>query len=207
MRTYLQAVAFLKAARLHQKLRQSDLEAKAGLGQGYISILERGANVASSETLLRWCNALGVNPFAEDEQQIRADERDKIAFYIVAELVCCDIHARLEAEAAKGHWDGVTHQWVMPQSWRDLKKSPDYHPICHYGGWAASLAYHGPQLDGRYDGWRRGILFEPENPKGKAECKPTYYCPTAGEYESPCHGGFDVCCSNPELHTPSSETP
>ncbi|MGW1468483.1 hypothetical protein ACWCPT_29575 [Streptomyces sp. NPDC002308] len=34
-------------------------------------------------------------------------------------------------------------------------------------------------------------------------CKPgatTYYCPTAGEVESDCHGGFDVCCAHPELH-------
>lgn len=163
MRTYLQAVAFLTAARRHQKLRQSDLEAKAGLGQGYISILERGVNVASAETLLRWCNALEVNPFAEDDQAIRADERDKIAFYIVAELVCCDIHIKLEQAAHRDHINGdQVHE--QGSQWMAVRKSADYHNICHYGGWAASLAYHGPQLDGRYDGWRRGILFEPENP-------------------------------------------
>lgn len=27
-----------------------------------------------------------------------------------------------------------------------------------------------------------------------------YFCPTSGEVESPCHGGFDVCCDKPELH-------
>jgi hypothetical protein len=35
-------------------------------------------------------------------------------------------------------------------------------------------------------------------------CKPdatTYYCPTSGEMESDCHGGFDVCCDRPDLHT------
>ncbi|WP_037805184.1 hypothetical protein, partial [Streptomyces sp. NRRL F-5135] len=34
-------------------------------------------------------------------------------------------------------------------------------------------------------------------------CKPgasLYYCPTAGEVESDCHGGFDVCCGRPDLH-------
>lgn len=38
-------------------------------------------------------------------------------------------------------------------------------------------------------------------------CKPnatTYYCPTVGETESDCHGGFDVCCARPELHQPIS---
>lgn len=29
-----------------------------------------------------------------------------------------------------------------------------------------------------------------------------YYCPAAGEIESATHGGFDVCCSAPELHQP-----
>ncbi|MFJ3699548.1 hypothetical protein ACIPW9_36400 [Streptomyces sp. NPDC090052] len=36
-------------------------------------------------------------------------------------------------------------------------------------------------------------------------CKPgatTYYCPTVGEIESDCHGGFDVCCARPDLHQP-----
>jgi hypothetical protein len=36
-------------------------------------------------------------------------------------------------------------------------------------------------------------------------CKPgasLYYCPTAGETESDCHGGFDVCCDRPDLHQP-----
>ena len=35
---------------------------------------------------------------------------------------------------------------------------------------------------------------------GSAPCRPVYFCPTAGEYESPCHGGFDTCCVSPELH-------
>ncbi|MEU0098210.1 hypothetical protein [Streptomyces sp. NPDC006267] len=34
-------------------------------------------------------------------------------------------------------------------------------------------------------------------------CKPgatVYYCPTAGDTESDCHGGFDTCCSATDLH-------
>lgn len=27
-----------------------------------------------------------------------------------------------------------------------------------------------------------------------------YYCPTANDTESDCHGGFDVCCARPDLH-------
>jgi hypothetical protein len=36
-------------------------------------------------------------------------------------------------------------------------------------------------------------------------CKPgatVYFCPAAGETESDCHGGFDICCGHPELHQP-----
>ena len=91
---------------------------------------------------------------------IRADERDKVAYHITAELVCCDIHARMEAEAAKGHWDEVKHTYVMPKSWYDLKKSSDYHSMCRYGGWAASLAYHGPELDNRAFGWFKPWLID-----------------------------------------------
>lgn len=34
-------------------------------------------------------------------------------------------------------------------------------------------------------------------------CKPdttVYYCPTADDTESDCHGGFDVCCAATDLH-------
>lgn len=34
-------------------------------------------------------------------------------------------------------------------------------------------------------------------------CKPgatVYYCPTANDTEADCHGGFDVCCAQPDLH-------
>lgn len=94
-----------------------------------------------------------------DEAEVRADERDKIAYYIIAELVCCEIFQRMEAEAAKGHWDDEKHLFVMPDSWLELRNSHDYHPICFYGGWAASLAKHGPRVDQRHEGW----LWPPES--------------------------------------------
>lgn len=39
-------------------------------------------------------------------------------------------------------------------------------------------------------------------------CKPDarlYFCPTAGEVESDCHGGFDVCCGRADLHLPIAD--
>lgn len=33
-------------------------------------------------------------------------------------------------------------------------------------------------------------------------CEDTYFCPVSGAAECPRHGGFDVCCSYPELHIP-----
>ncbi|WP_371634455.1 hypothetical protein OG693_39385 (plasmid) [Streptomyces sp. NBC_01259] len=46
---------------------------------------------------------------------------------------------------------------------------------------------------------------QPPAETGPHVCKPgatVYYCPTVGETESDCHGGFDVCCESPELHQP-----
>ncbi|CAM5265336.1 hypothetical protein [Streptomyces fumanus] len=39
-------------------------------------------------------------------------------------------------------------------------------------------------------------------------CKPganSYYCPTSGQTESDCHGGFTTCCDRPDLHQPTAE--
>lgn len=124
----------------------------------------------------------------------RADERDLIAYHITAELVCCDIHRRLEAEAAKATFDEKTGQYTMPQSWKDLRYGPDYHPMCHFGGWAASLAKEGPKGDPR----RRKEPCVANG--GQRPCEPVYWCQVSGEYELPCHGGFDTCCSRPDLH-------
>lgn len=113
---------------------------------------------------------------------VRADERDKIAHYIRAELVCCDIFERMEALG-----EGAEEYQV-------LSTKGDYHGICHYGGWAAQLAAEGPKVDGRTPTYR--CLQN----GGVDRCKPLYFCPIAGEMESPCHGGFDTCCASPEYH-------
>lgn len=39
-----------------------------------------------------------------------------------------------------------------------------------------------------------------------ADCR-LYFCPTSGDVECPHHGGFDVCCSRPDLHQPIDHTP
>lgn len=105
---------------------------------------------------------------------LRKDEDQRIAQRIEAELVCCDITQRMEAEAAKGRWDDENHQYLMPQSWHDLRRSHDYHPICFYGGWAANIA-------------RDGI--------GRR-----YWCSSGGEFELNEGGGFQTCCDNPDGH-------
>lgn len=129
------------------------------------SHIERGVAVEECTKATRYMTQAGVilarlAPTISSEMfpLVRADERDKVAYHIVAELVCCDIHARLEAEAAKGTWSDRDHEYKMPESWYELKKSHDYHPMCHYGGWAASLALEGPKLDKRHEGWSEGLL-------------------------------------------------
>lgn len=109
-----------------------------------------------------------------DEAAIRADERARIAYRIRAELVCCDITERMDAEAAKGRWDDENHAYLLPNSWYELKKSHDYHTMCYFAGWAANIALAGT---GR-----------------------RYWCSVAGEVELNEGGGFQTCCDNPEGH-------
>ncbi len=108
-----------------------------------------------------------------DEAAIRADERARVAYRIIAELVCCDITQRMDAEAAKGRWDDENGTYLMPKSWYDLKKSNDFHEICYFGGWAANIA-------------RAGVR--------------RYWCSQGGEFELNEGGGFLTCCDNPEGH-------
>jgi hypothetical protein len=104
----------------------------------------------------------------------RKDEDQRMAMRIRAELVCCDITERMDAEAPKGRWDDENHVYLMPQSWSDLRKSHDFHPICYFGGWAANIAAAGA---GR-----------------------RYWCSSGGEMELNEGGGFQTCCDNPEGH-------
>lgn len=68
----------------------------------------------------------------------RVKELRYAAEQIRSELVCCDIHQRVEnayteARAATGgHEEGIAAQ-------RAIMRSPDYHAICHYGEWSARI--------------------------------------------------------------------
>lgn len=113
---------------------------------------------------------------------VREDERSRVAYRIRAELVCCDIFEKLQALIPDNYDPSdLAQMTAINAAMREAKKSSDYHEICYYGGWAASIA-------------------ENECPGGSKHCLPMYFCPTAGEYESPCHGGFDTCCDRPDLH-------
>lgn len=59
----------------------------------------------------------------------RVKELRNAAEQIRRELVCCDIHERMEAI------DTSTNA----EEFRALKRSPDYHAICHYGEWSARI--------------------------------------------------------------------
>ena len=126
-----------------------------------------------------------------DEAAIRADERDKIAYHITAELVCCDIYERLERAYLAMVPD--KRERITPRDLAD-RLGMHFHHLCYYGAWAASLAKEGPKGDPR--GREKPCVVN----GGQRPCEPIYWCPTTGEYESPCHGGFDVCCRRPEMH-------
>lgn len=83
-----------------------------------------------------------------DEAAIRADERDKIAHYILAELVCCDIFERMEAAGQADDLAKISANDPNGQ-WHQLRWGPEYHAMCRYAGWAASLAKEGPKHDTR----------------------------------------------------------
>lgn len=68
----------------------------------------------------------------------RVKELRYAAEQIRSELVCCDIHKRIEdayadtRAATGGHEEGIAAQ-------RAIMRSPDYHAICHYGEWSAQI--------------------------------------------------------------------
>lgn len=94
--------------------------------------------------------------------------------------------------------DGMFHTFVLETA----------EPEAHEHDWSEwGAVYHGGDLqwrDCRACGDHETRLPEPEAPEeGPHVCKPgatLYYCPTADEIESDCHGGFDACCSAPEKH-------
>ncbi|MGQ4437972.1 hypothetical protein ACN6LI_003338 [Streptomyces violaceoruber] len=57
------------------------------------------------------------------------------------------------------------------------------------------------------DGSHLFLAGQPDTETQAHVCKPdaiAYYCPTSGETESNCHGGFDACCDRPDLHQPAA---
>lgn len=125
---------------------------------------------------------------------VRADERDKIAYHIRAELVCCDIFEKLEAMRLPDEIGDIRDLLRAAKGFNAQVATHGYHAMCHYGGWAAQLAAEGPKVDGRIPTYRC------VQNGGVDRCKPLYFCPVSGEMESPCHGGFDTCCASPEYH-------
>lgn len=61
----------------------------------------------------------------------------------------------------------------------------------------------------RVKGWNQVFqLVQLMQGRQVADCTPAcpiYYCPTSGEDECPNHGGFDVCCDQPETHLPRKQ--
>lgn len=65
---------------------------------------------------------------------VRADEREKVAYRIEAELVCCDLYEQLNNSDFSPH--------VLPRDAAGIL-GLDYHSICHWGGFAADVARSG----------------------------------------------------------------
>jgi hypothetical protein len=81
---------------------------------------------------------------------VRADERDKIAYHITAELVCCDLYDKVEA-AYEAMDYGQAQRLSPPAVAKSL--GLNWHGICYYGRWAVHLAKEGPEGDRRHEGW------------------------------------------------------
>jgi len=69
-RSFLSSAAelgeFVRAARLQQRMTQSELAEKAGIGRRFISELEAGKPTAELERVFYVCNALGVRLLAAE---------------------------------------------------------------------------------------------------------------------------------------------
>ena len=74
---------------------------------------------------------------------VRADEREKVAYRIEAELVCCDLYDRINTADLDAL--GLTmKQWsTLGAPAMATRLGLDFHDICHWGGYAASIARAG----------------------------------------------------------------
>jgi hypothetical protein len=77
---------------------------------------------------------------------VRVDEREKVAYRIEAELVCCDLY------------DKINQEGVTAEEYQVFSASNDYHAICHWGGYAAAIARGGDgpghEAPDRTDRWQ-----------------------------------------------------
>lgn len=131
------------ASWLHDRILKC--EHLEGAGQG----LDNCSNIDRHMESAGWLVAAMVPAITQDVViPARADERDKIAHYILAELVCCDIFERMEAAGQADDLAKISANDPNGQ-WHQLRWGPEYHAMCRYAGWAASLAKEGPKHDTR----------------------------------------------------------
>lgn len=72
-------------------------------------------------------------------RELAENQRARSAQQIRDELVCCDIYERLQGlYAADGN---------PTYAYRELRHSNQYHPICHYGEWAARVVEQDTRAD------------------------------------------------------------
>lgn len=66
--------------------------------------------------------------------------REQVAEDIRSELVCCDIYGQIDAI-----WKADPDPDAGRAAMAALMQSPDYHAICHWGGYAARIAERGDE--------------------------------------------------------------
>jgi len=67
---------------------------------------------------------------------VRKDERARISEKIIGELVCCDLEAKISDAYSTGAYDSQVHSPYSVAQALGL----DWHDMCYYGGWAATIA-------------------------------------------------------------------
>lgn len=174
-----QIVARLVNARHRAGLTQVGLARAMDTAQSTISEVESGRKkVPLLSTVLAYADAVGLDLMPDP-----AVTRQQVHERIVAEMVCCDLYERINS--ADHSWLGLTEaEWAATGPVQAaILLGLDFHAICFWGGYAASIALN-------------------ECPSGRRSCEPLYYCPATNRIESPCHGGFDKCCDREHLHRP-----
>lgn len=119
------------------------------------------------------------------------------AMYVPARLALRDARTyRDEADrtfgAAESLADEVERTRNLPWHYAAIEAAPEDKPVI------GEVLHVEPHETGEHP------VVEPES-EHKPNCPDLFYCPTVGGVESGCHGGFDVCCSAPELHLPVTE--